>query len=141
MSTDAMRAALEQLSFVFVNAGETAAEAIRRVRDVARAALAQPVSAERVPLTDEAAPVATDARSMLEFLSARFKHAGVSEAVAESYARDIDAILAAEASPTRVPLTDDQIVDATEHIDTSRNGYFVHIARAIERAHGIGEPK
>ena len=42
--TDAMRAALEQLSFVFVNEGETAAEALRRVRDVARAALAQPAS-------------------------------------------------------------------------------------------------
>lgn len=36
--------ALEQLSFVFVNEGETAAEALRRVRDVARAALAQPAS-------------------------------------------------------------------------------------------------
>lgn len=138
MSADAMRAALEALldaharSTLFSGAGHW---------EQARAALAQPTSAERVPLTDEAAPVATDARSMLEFLSARFKHAGVSEAVAESYARDIDAILAAEANPTRVPLTDDQIVDATEHIDTSRNGYFVHIARAIERAHGIGEPK
>ena len=35
------------------------------------------------------------------------------------------------------PLTEEQIIDATEHIDTSRNGYFVHIARAIEHAHGI----
>lgn len=38
MNADAMRAALEQLSFVAVNEGETEAEAIRRVRDVARAA-------------------------------------------------------------------------------------------------------
>jgi hypothetical protein len=38
-------------------------------------------------------PVATKPIEMLRFLSARFKHGGVSEVVAESYARDIDAIL------------------------------------------------
>lgn len=36
------------------------------------------------------------------------------------------------------PLSEAQIIDATEHIDTSRDGYFIHIARAIEHAHGIG---
>ena len=41
------------------------------------------------------------------------------------------------APPQRKPLTDEEIIDATEHIDTSRNGYFIHIARAVERAHGI----
>lgn len=39
-------------------------------------------------------PVATEPMEMLRFLSARFKHGGVSEVVALSYARDIDAILA-----------------------------------------------
>ena len=41
--------------------------------------------------------------------------------------------------PQRKPLTEEQIIEATEHIDTSRNGYFVHITRAIEAAHGIKE--
>lgn len=40
------------------------------------------------------------------------------------------------------PLTEMQIIEATEHIDESRSGYFIHIARAIEAAHGItGETK
>jgi hypothetical protein len=39
--------------------------------------------------------------------------------------------------PQRKPLTEEQIIEATEHIDESRNGYFVHITRAIEAAHGI----
>ena len=43
------------------------------------------------------------------------------------------------APPQRAPLTEEEIIDATEHIDTSRNGYFIHIARAIERAHKIGD--
>jgi hypothetical protein len=38
-------------------------------------------------------PVATTPREMLEFLAGRFEHAGVSEAVAEYYARDIRKIL------------------------------------------------
>lgn len=44
---------------------------------------------------DCTSPAFTEPMEALRFLSARFKHAGVSEAVAESYARDIDAILAA----------------------------------------------
>lgn len=120
MSTDAMRAAALKIVAAYdayrhrgmAPAPGEYAGVVAAIEE-ARAALAQPTSAERVPLTDEAAPVATDARGMLEFLSARFKHAGVSEAVAESYARDIDAILAAEAQPARMPLTDDQIVDAS----------------------------
>ena len=43
--------------------------------------------------------------------------------------------------PARVVMSDEQIYDATEHIDTSRNGYFIHIARAViaeyERLNGI----
>lgn len=39
----------------------------------------------------------------------------------------------------RKPLTEEQIIEATEHIDTSCHGYFVHITRAIEFAHGIKE--
>ena len=42
-------------------------------------------------------------------------------------------------TPQRKPLTEEQIIEATEHIDTSRHGYFVHITRAIEAAHGIKE--
>jgi len=38
-------------------------------------------------------PVATTPQEMLEFLAHRFEFAGVSEAVAEHYARDIRKIL------------------------------------------------
>jgi hypothetical protein len=38
-------------------------------------------------------PVASKPLAMLRFLSGRFKHAGVAEAVASIYARDIDLIL------------------------------------------------
>lgn len=41
-------------------------------------------------------PCFTTAREALEFLSGRFKYAGVSDGVALSYARDIDQILAAD---------------------------------------------
>ena len=38
-------------------------------------------------------PVATTPREMLEFLAQRFEYAGVSDAVAKSYARDLRKIL------------------------------------------------
>ena len=38
-------------------------------------------------------PVATTPQEMLEFLADRFEYAGVSEAVAKAYARDIRKIL------------------------------------------------
>lgn len=38
-------------------------------------------------------PVATTPQAMLEFLANRFEHAGVSDVVAELYARDIRLIL------------------------------------------------
>lgn len=95
MSTDAMRAALDEaarsLETIAMRGGkdeflsdlrDVAAYAGNRAR-VARAALAQPVSAERVPLTDE------------------------------------------------------QIASATSHVLGHAPGYYVTIARAIERAHGI----
>jgi hypothetical protein len=41
-------------------------------------------------------PVASDIMSMLHFLHARFQDAGVSEAVADGYARDIGFILESE---------------------------------------------
>jgi hypothetical protein len=43
-------------------------------------------------------PAFTEPMEALRFLSGRFKHAGVSEGVALSYARDIDAILSAPAA-------------------------------------------
>ena len=52
----------------------------------------------------------------------------------------LERALAQQAEPVeRKPLTEKEIIDATRHIDTSRNGYFTDIARAIERAHGIGD--
>ena len=39
----------------------------------------------------------------------------------------------------RKPLAHQQIVTATIDIDVNEAGYFVHIARAIEAAHGIKE--
>lgn len=47
-------------------------------------------------------PAFTTPLEALQFLSARFKHAGVSEGVAKAYARDIDAILAAQ--PDVIPV-------------------------------------
>jgi hypothetical protein len=37
----------------------------------------------------------------------------------------------------RMPLKEEQIIDATEHIDMDVPGCFIRIARAIEKAHGI----
>lgn len=42
---------------------------------------------------------------------------------------------------SRKPLTDKQIQDAILPIDPHGMGYFLRIARAIERAHGIGIKK
>ena len=44
-------------------------------------------------LLEEHSPVETDALKMLEFLAERMEYAGVSEAVASSYAKDIRDIL------------------------------------------------
>ena len=38
-------------------------------------------------------PIATTPQEMLEFLAQRFEYAGISDAVAKSYARDIRKIL------------------------------------------------
>lgn len=48
---------------------------------------------EQLPYVEEA-PTLTDPIQALQFLSGRFKFAGVGHAVALSYARDIDYILA-----------------------------------------------
>lgn len=40
----------------------------------------------------------------------------------------------------RKPLTLDQIIAATDEISLSGGGVFVNVARAIEKAHGIGIP-
>jgi len=41
--------------------------------------------------------------------------------------------------PQRKPLTDEEIYLATNHIDRNERGWAIKFARAIERAHGIGE--
>ena len=41
--------------------------------------------------------------------------------------------------PSRKPLTDEEIYLATNMIDRGEQGWSIKFARAIERAHGIGE--
>ena len=41
--------------------------------------------------------------------------------------------------PARAPLTVEQIIRSTDEINMDVPGCFIRIARAIERAHGIGE--
>lgn len=48
---------------------------------------------------------------------------------------------AAVSAEPRKPLTEEQIIEATEHISMDVPGCFIRIARAIERAHGIGAGK
>jgi len=43
-------------------------------------------------------------------------------------------------SGKREPLSEQRIVDITEHIG-ARNGYYIAIARAVEAAHGICHKK
>lgn len=43
----------------------------------------------------------------------------------------------APADAKRKPLTDDQIIAATDEIGFSGHGVFIKVARAIEKAHGI----
>jgi hypothetical protein len=45
----------------------------------------------------------------------------------------------ADAQPARAPLTEEQIIRSTDEINMDVPGCFIRIARAIERAHGIGE--
>jgi hypothetical protein len=47
-------------------------------------------------------------------------------------------VYAAPATPIHKPLTEERIIDVTEHISMETPGCFISIARAIERAHGIG---
>lgn len=57
------------------------------------------------------------------------KHRAAIEALREASAE--------QPAPARKPLTDEQIQDAILPIDPHGMGYFLRIAHAIERAHGI----
>lgn len=66
--------------------------------------------------------------------SAPYQTNGVLRQDARDAAAALRKYVAAPAQPAYVPLTEGDIVGLTEHIDTSRNGYFIHIARAVESA-------
>lgn len=65
-------------------------------------------------------PAFTEPMEALEFLSGRFKYAGVSHAVARSYARDIDAILAAQPSSAASVAHPDALPDGTLSKSTAK---------------------
>jgi hypothetical protein len=61
--------------------------------------------------------------------------------VEDDYELCFDAFMAGmqATQPARAPLTEEQIIRSTDEIDMDVPGCFIRIARAIERAHGIGE--
>lgn len=59
-------------------------------------------------------------------------------AAVEAYGTACAAEAVRTTSKAQQPLTDEQIIRATDEISTTGSAVFIQVARAIEAAHGIG---